>query len=381
MQYNSPPMAQLSDSLLDAGLAAVNAEANGSQIGSQIGSNGRDLNLSGSIYDGEIEENGGMSRFSTSPHAAAGQASVHNVARASAMAVAAESAHKKNEHIHQLSPQEERIMNAFEALDYDLCENKLFEREQLQMTAEDKRSEELIGWLIFFLIGAGTGTCAAIIDAGVEYLLEIRWGWSGRLLTGGTQSTTDDDSPVSAFFMDVLLCMAFVGISSGLVVWVEPAAAGSGIPDMKGYLNGTNLRATLTMKALLAKGVGVVFAVGGGLCVGKEGPLVHAGSVLAANVSHGFDSCVAKFKTWKKFRTDAHKVRFLRATPMHDHAVLCMGALTGGGRFCSGTSCRGAARRASPPPSARRWAGCSSRSRRPRRSGRCRLHGRASSAR
>jgi chloride channel 7 len=297
------------------------------------------------------------------------------------MAVAAESAHKKNEHIHQLSPQEERIMNAFEALDYDLCENKLFEREQLQMTAEDKRSEELIGWLIFFLIGAGTGTCAAIIDAGVEYLLEIRWGRSGRLLTGGTQSTTDDDSPVSAFFMDVLLCMAFVGISSGLVVWVEPAAAGSGIPDMKGYLNGTNLRATLTMRALLAKGVGVVFAVGGGLCVGKEGPLVHAGSVLAANVSHGFDSCVAKFKTWKKFRTDAHKVRFLRATPMHDHAVLCMGALTGGGRFCSGTSCRGAARRASPPPSARRWAGCSSRSRRPRRSGRCRLHGRASSAR
>ena len=31
------------------------------------------------------------------------------------------------------------------------------------------------------------------------------------------------------------------------------AAAGSGIPDMKGYLNGTNLRGALTCKALVAK--------------------------------------------------------------------------------------------------------------------------------
>eukprot|EP01046_Picozoa_sp_COSAG06_P013755 COSAG06_NODE_838_length_12005_cov_473.630354_7_plen_50_part_00 len=34
---------------------------------------------------------------------------------------------------------------------------------------------------------------------------------------------------------------------------MEPAAAGSGIPDMKGYLNGTNLRGALTCKALVAK--------------------------------------------------------------------------------------------------------------------------------
>ena len=58
--------------------------------------------------------------------------------------------------------------------------------------------------------------------------------------------------------------MAFVGVATALVVWVEPAAAGSGIPDVKAYLNGTNLQQFLTFRALVCKVIGVMFSVGGG---------------------------------------------------------------------------------------------------------------------
>lgn len=218
--------------------------------------------------------------------------------------LAAQSSHKKGVHHHQLSPREEEIMNNFEALDYDVIENKLFEREQLLSDARDTKNFGLMTWLVFFLIGIGTGTTAFLIDKGVETLLEIRWDATYDTLRGEDLTTTEDDNVVGSFVVDVILCGLYVAVASGLVVWVEPAAAGSGIPDMKGYLNGTNLRGALTYKALVAKAVGVVFSVGGGLCVGKEGPLVHTGSVLGANISHGFNACTLRFQKWNRFRNE-----------------------------------------------------------------------------
>ena len=42
----------------------------------------------------------------------------------------------------------------------------------------------------------------------------------------------------------------------------------------------------LTLKTLITKVVGICFSVGGGLIVGKEGPMVHTGSILANVSSH-----------------------------------------------------------------------------------------------
>ena len=202
-------------------------------------------------------------------------------------------------------------------LTHALLVRRLFEREQLLADAADTKRFNLMTWVVFFLIGVGTGTTAFCIDKGVEHLLALRWDRTYDTLIGvdehgqRTHGDHSDDNPFSAFVLDVVICGLYVGVASGLVVWVEPAAAGSGIPDMKGYLNGTNLRGALTCKALVAKAVGVVFSVGGGLCVGKEGPLVHTGSVLGANISHGFNMCTARFKKWNRFRNDAFKRDFV----------------------------------------------------------------------
>lgn len=78
------------------------------------------------------------------------------------------------------------------------------------------------------------------------------------------------------------------GLIPALVVgFVEPLSAGGGIAEIKAYLNGSKIPRLLRIRTGLAKCVGLVFSVSSGLAVGKEGPLVHIGAIVAAHVSQG----------------------------------------------------------------------------------------------
>ncbi len=57
-----------------------------------------------------------------------------------------------------------------------------------------------------------------------------------------------------------------------------PVAVGSGIPMIKAYLNGINVPKVLRVGTFFRKILGVVCSVAGGLPVGKEGPMIHAGN-------------------------------------------------------------------------------------------------------
>ena len=58
-----------------------------------------------------------------------------------------------------------------------------------------------------------------------------------------------------------------------------------GIPEVKCYLNGLDIPRLVRFKTLVCKAVGIVFAVCAGLPLGKEGPMVHMGAIIAAAVS------------------------------------------------------------------------------------------------
>jgi len=66
---------------------------------------------------------------------------------------------------------------------------------------------------------------------------------------------------------------------------LEPVAAGSGIPQVKCYLNGVKVPRLVRIKTLACKAVGVTLSVVGGLAVGKEGPMVHSGAVIAVGIT------------------------------------------------------------------------------------------------
>lgn len=50
-------------------------------------------------------------------------------------------------------------------------------------------------------------------------------------------------------------------------------AAGSGIPEIKTILSGFSIPSFLSLRVLLVKAFGAVFAVSTGMCLGKEGPV------------------------------------------------------------------------------------------------------------
>uniref|UniRef100_A0A8C2G4D2 Chloride channel, voltage-sensitive 1a n=1 Tax=Cyprinus carpio TaxID=7962 RepID=A0A8C2G4D2_CYPCA len=66
---------------------------------------------------------------------------------------------------------------------------------------------------------------------------------------------------------------------------VAPQAIGSGIPELKTILRGVVLKEYLTLKAFIAKVVGLTAGLGSGMPVGKEGPFVHIASICAAVLS------------------------------------------------------------------------------------------------
>ena len=73
---------------------------------------------------------------------------------------------------------------------------------------------------------------------------------------------------------------AVCGLGAGLITtYYGPAATGSGVAELVGYLNGVNYPGFISVKALITKIVGVTLAVTDKLAVGKEGPLAHIGAI------------------------------------------------------------------------------------------------------
>lgn len=103
-----------------------------------------------------------------------------------------------------------------------------------------------------------------------------------------------------------------VAIGAAMVTYIEPITAGSGIPQVKSYLNGVKIPRIVRIKTLAVKAIGVITSVVGGLAGGKEGPMIHAGAVVAAGISQGKSTTFLKdFRIFKAFRDDHEKRDFV----------------------------------------------------------------------
>lgn len=71
--------------------------------------------------------------------------------------------------------------------------------------------------------------------------------------------------PLLGFFLDI-----FVLLSPLWTISVSPSVSGSGIPELKTILRGVVLKEYLTLKAFIAKVIGLTAALGSGMPVGKE---------------------------------------------------------------------------------------------------------------
>ncbi|OAY78538.1 putative chloride channel-like protein CLC-g [Ananas comosus] len=70
--------------------------------------------------------------------------------------------------------------------------------------------------------------------------------------------------------------------ASAITAFVSPAAGGSGIPEVRAYLNGVDAPDIFSLRTLAVKIIGTITAVSSSLHVGKAGPMVHTGACVAA---------------------------------------------------------------------------------------------------
>ena len=162
------------------------------------------------------------------------------------------------------------------------------------------------------------GAIAFLLDIIVELIVEKRWeiteeyirshGWGVGLLV----------------IISISLPLALAAML--LTAYVSPAALGSGVAETMGILNGVKYPDFITLKALVVKFFGVAFAVSAGLCVGKEGPLVHMGGIVGCAITY------LPLKLTKYFRNDFEK-RKLMAVGIASGVSAAFGAPIGGALF------------------------------------------------
>lgn len=208
---------------------------------------------------------------------------------------------------HHMTEEELTLHNSYDALDYDQPLTSLYREKYLAPDAASNSRVNIARWLIFAATGIFVGSAAFGVSVAVDKLLEFKFDLVRDHLHAGNYGM--------AYLAFLLLSCAFVALSAMLVVWGEPVAAGSGIPQLKALLNGTNLKRYLRLRTLAVKLVGVVFSVAGGLVIGKEGPMVHSGASAAANLSHGtgLHKCMSERSAYKlhRFRNDRDKRDFI----------------------------------------------------------------------
>jgi H+/Cl- antiporter ClcA len=115
------------------------------------------------------------------------------------------------------------------------------------------------------------------IRFGVETLLDQKFVLLGSYLARGHVAV--------ALFMYVLLNGAMVLASALLVAHYIPQAAGAGIAEVKGYLNGNRLPKAINVKTFFGKLFGTILNVAGSLPAGPEGPMIHIGAMVGGGVS------------------------------------------------------------------------------------------------
>ncbi|XWS18027.1 hypothetical protein CRYUN_Cryun32bG0007000 [Craigia yunnanensis] len=165
------------------------------------------------------------------------------------------------------------------SLDYEVIENDLFKQDWRSKEKVEIFQYLVLKWKLAFLIGLGTGLVGFFNNLAVENIAGFKFMLTNNLML--------KDKYYQAFAAysgcNIVLAVA----AATLCAYIAPAAAGSGIPEVKAYLNGIDAPSILAPSTLFVKIFGSIFGVAAGFVVGKEGPMVHTGACIAYLLGQG----------------------------------------------------------------------------------------------
>ncbi|XP_047062627.1 putative chloride channel-like protein CLC-g isoform X1 [Lolium rigidum] len=180
-----------------------------------------------------------------------------------------------------------------ESLDYELIENDVFKQDWRAQGRNHILRYFALKWALCFLVGALTAVAAFLANLGVENVAGVKF-----VITSTLMFERRFESAFIVFLVSNFLLTMF---ATALTVYVAPAAAGSGIPEVKAYLNGVDAPNIFCLKTLLVKVVGCIAAVSASLHVGKAGPLVHTGACIASILGQGGSRKYRMTSKWLRY--------------------------------------------------------------------------------
>lgn len=124
------------------------------------------------------------------------------------------------------------------------------------------------------------GVLAGVLATGFRLAL------AGSETLRGTLIVWAHQHPARGWLFPLLFGAVGAGVAVRMVRKVAPEAAGSGIPHLKAVLH--RLRPMRWQRILPVKFLGGLFAIGGGLALGREGPTVQMGGAVGQAVGEWF---------------------------------------------------------------------------------------------
>lgn len=190
------------------------------------------------------------------------------------------------------------------------------------MLSESTEATNRTEWRLHLIIGVLVGLVALFIDYGIQKLSISKLNLVEDSMNncGDRQnSTISEDSELlsgcygKAYGILVGFNVGFVFISTVLTGVFALAAKGSGISEIKCFLNGVKEHGWLNLKTMIIKIIGIILSVSAGMPVGKEGPMIHAGAIIGAGFPQMQSTLLNCDLGYLKFRSDHQKRDFAAA--------------------------------------------------------------------
>ncbi|XP_058097573.1 chloride channel protein CLC-c-like [Magnolia sinica] len=180
-----------------------------------------------------------------------------------------------------------------ESLDYEIVENDIFKQDWRSRKKVQIFQYVLLKWTFALLIGLATGLVGFFNNLAVENI-----GGFKLLLTSNLMLT---ERYYQAFAALAGCNLVLATVAAAICAYIAPAAAGSGIPEVKAYLNGVDAHSILAPSTLFVKIFGSISGVSAGFIIGKEGPMVHTGACIASLLGQGGSRKYHLTWTWLRY--------------------------------------------------------------------------------
>ncbi|XP_031109836.1 putative chloride channel-like protein CLC-g isoform X1 [Ipomoea triloba] len=179
-----------------------------------------------------------------------------------------------------------------ESLDYEIIENDLFKQDWRSGRKIEIFQYVCMKWILCFLIGFLVSLVGFCNNLAVENIAGVKFVVTSNMMLARKY--------LAAFLVFTSANFGLTLFASLITAFIAPEAAGSGIPEVKAYLNGVDAPAIFSLRTLFVKIVGSISAVSSSLNIGKAGPMVHTGACIAAIMGQGGSK---KYRlTWKWLR-------------------------------------------------------------------------------